>query len=72
MKPAFRLETQLIHGGEARPRIGGAVTLPIFQSSTYELADEVGYHDVRYLRCNNTPNHVVLHDKLAELVDSIP
>ncbi len=60
------IDTQLIHAGELRPRIDGAVTMPIFQSSTYEYkrGDEQG---VRYIRYNNTPNHMVLHDKLAAL-----
>ena len=30
------LETKLIHGGEPEPLIEGAVTMPIFQSSTFE------------------------------------
>lgn len=67
MSRARRFETQAIHGGEPRPRIGGAVTVPIFQSSTFEYKAEGGYHDVRYIRLNNTPNHAVLHAKLAAL-----
>jgi cystathionine beta-lyase/cystathionine gamma-synthase len=63
----MRFETALIHAGEIRPRIAGAVTLPVFQSSTYESRSAAGYHDVRYIRLNNTPNHVVLHQKLAAL-----
>jgi cystathionine beta-lyase/cystathionine gamma-synthase len=63
----MRLETQLLHAGEPRPRVGGAVVLPIFQSSTYLSGDEDGYHDVRYIRLNNTPNHEALHARLAVL-----
>lgn len=63
----MRLETQLIHAGEPRPRIGGAVTMPIFQSSTFVTEGDTGYHDVRYVRLSNTPNHRVLADKLAAL-----
>ncbi|MGD0526502.1 MAG: PLP-dependent transferase, partial [Polyangiaceae bacterium] len=63
----MRLETALVHAGEPHPRIEGAVAMPIFQSSTYELSGAGGYHDVRYIRLNNTPNHVVLHAKLAVL-----
>lgn len=63
----MRIETKLVHAGEPRPRPGGAVTMPIFQSSTFEYAGEGTYHDVRYLRLNNTPNHIVLHDKIAML-----
>lgn len=58
-----RLETQLIHAGEPRPRIDGAVSLPIFQTSTFELEGDA----LRYLRLNNTPNHDALHSKLAAL-----
>ena len=62
-----RIETKLIHDGEPKPRIAGAVSMPIFQSSTFEYVGEEGYHDIRYIRLNNTPNHLVLHEKLAGL-----
>jgi len=62
-----RIETKLIHDGEPKPRIAGAVSMPIFQSSTFEYAGEKGYHDIRYIRLNNTPNHLALHEKLAGL-----
>ena len=61
------IESKLIHGGEPEPLIEGAVTMPIFQSSTYESAGAQSYHDLRYIRLNNTPNHLVLHRKLAAL-----
>lgn len=61
------IESKLIHGGEPEPLIEGAVTTPIFQSSTFESAGARSYHDLRYIRLNNTPNHVVLHRKLAAL-----
>jgi cystathionine beta-lyase/cystathionine gamma-synthase len=66
-EPKHRLETQLVHAGEPTPRIAGAVTLPIFQSSTFEYSGEESYHDVRYIRLNNTPNHKALADKLAAI-----
>jgi cystathionine beta-lyase/cystathionine gamma-synthase len=62
-----QLETKLIHAGEPEPRINGAVAMPIFQSAMYEYAGETSYHDLRYIRLNNTPNHRVLHEKLAAL-----
>ena len=37
------------------PLIEGAVTTPIFQSSTFESAGAKSYHDLRYIRLNNTP-----------------
>lgn len=61
------IETKLIHAGEPEPPINGAVTMPIFQSSTYEYAGEESYHDLKYIRLNNTPNHMALHQKLAAL-----
>ncbi len=67
MKNGWRLETELIHAGEPRPRIAGAVNVPVFLSSTYEFTGESDYHHVRYIRLNNTPNHVALHQKLATL-----
>lgn len=61
------LETKLIHAGEPNPRLSGAVAMPIFQSSTFLCDDRAGYHGNRYIRLNNTPNHDVLHAKLAAL-----
>ncbi len=63
----MRFETALVHAGEPRPRIEGAVAMPVFQSSTFELDGGGSYHDVRYIRLNNTPNHHALHAKLAAL-----
>jgi cystathionine beta-lyase/cystathionine gamma-synthase len=61
------IDTKLIHAGEPEPLIGGAVSMPIFQSSTFEYAGQTSYHDLRYVRMSNTPNHAVLHAKLAAL-----
>lgn len=61
------IETKLVHAGEPRPRIAGSVSMPIFQSSTFEYAGEESYHDIRYIRLNNTPNHLALHEKLVGL-----
>ena len=61
------IETKLIHAGEPRPRIHGAVVMPIFQSSTYDYDGEPNYHDVRYIRLNNNPNQLVLNEKIAAL-----
>jgi cystathionine beta-lyase/cystathionine gamma-synthase len=62
-----RIETKLIHAGEPEPRIEGAIAMPIFQSAMYEFAETPGYHNIEYIRLNNTPNHIVLHAKLAAL-----
>lgn len=67
MGDAPQLDTQLIHAGELSPRPEGAVTMPVYQSATFEYGGEGSYDQLRYLRLNNTPNHVVLHNKLAAL-----
>src|SRR5262249_5841814 len=61
------IDTKLIHGGEPDPLIAGAVTMPIFQSSTFQYTGQRSYHDLRYIRPSNTPNHAALHAKLALL-----
>lgn len=63
----MRIETKLIHAGEPKPLICGAVTLPIFQSSTFQYTGQDSYDDLKYIRMNNTPNHIALHQKLAAL-----
>lgn len=67
----MNFETKLIHGGEPQPLIERAVTMPIFQSSTYEIAadgsGDINYNDIKYVRLNNTPNHLALHEKIAQI-----
>ena len=67
MKPSQHLETKLIHAGEPSPRIHGAVSMPIFQSANFEYENESDYHSLKYIRLNNTPNHLALHQKLSAL-----
>jgi len=61
------IDTKLVHAGEPTPRILGSVSMPIFQSAMFEYAGEKDYHEIKYIRLNNTPNHVALHEKLAAL-----
>ncbi|MGO9643528.1 MAG: trans-sulfuration enzyme family protein [Candidatus Bathyarchaeia archaeon] len=61
------IDTKLIHAGEPDPLIMGAVSMPIFQSTMFEYSGEKSYHDLMYIRLNNTPNHVALHEKLSAL-----
>src|SRR3989442_14891523 len=63
--PFRDIETKLVHCGERA--VEGAVRLPVFQSVTFASRPEDGYHDVRYIRLNNTPNHQLLHEKLAAI-----
>ncbi len=66
MERPKRFETKLIHSG-SQPRVQGAITTPIFQSSTYVYDEQITYDDIKYIRLNNTPNHKALHQKLADL-----
>lgn len=61
------IETKIIHAGDPKPPIKGAVCIPIFQSSTYEYKGEKLDSDVKYIRLSNTPNHQALHQKMASL-----
>lgn len=61
------IDTKLIHSGEPEPRFEGSVSMPIFQSAMFEYAGETDYHDLKYIRLNNTPNHDAVHKKLAAL-----
>jgi cystathionine beta-lyase/cystathionine gamma-synthase len=62
-----RIDTKLVLAGEPEPRMAGSVSMPIFQSAVFEYDGTGDYHDIRYVRLNNTPNHVALHRKLAAL-----
>ena len=64
-----KIETRAIHAGEPRPRIGGAVSMPIFQSANFEYTGEATYDAIRYLRLNNTPSQVALHEIAAYMLD---
>jgi cystathionine beta-lyase/cystathionine gamma-synthase len=63
----MHLDTKLVHAGEPEPRHHGAVVLPIFQTAMFETQGDEEYHDIKYIRLNNMPNHVALHKKLAAL-----
>ena len=67
MPNKHQLNTKLIHAGEPKKKYGGAVNMPIFQSSTFEFDGQTDYHELQYIRLNNTPNHRALHEKLAAL-----
>lgn len=61
------VDTKAVHAGEPRPRVLGAVTLPIFQSTVFESFGDRSYHDISYIRLSNLPNHQALGHKLAAL-----
>ena len=56
----WHIDTEAVHAGEAERYAGAAIT-PIFQSATYVFDGDTsrGYDEVKYARCNNTPNHDV-------------
>ncbi len=60
--------TRAIHAGSAR-RSGQPIVSPVTVSSTYQEdpAAPAEYDDILYLRLNNSPNHVALANKLADL-----
>src|SRR5580658_5724573 len=61
------LETNVVHAGRPAPSIEGAVVTPIFQSANDVMGRESTYGEVRYARLSNSPNHRVLHARLAVL-----
>ena len=61
------IQTKAIHAGEASVRATGAVAPPIYQSATFTYTGEDSYHDLRYIRLNNTPSHIALQEKIATL-----
>lgn len=64
---ALSLDTLAVHAG--RDGVEGAVTFPIFQSSTFlSRAEDTRYDAVRYARLSNSPSHDQLHDKLAAVL----
>ena len=60
------LDTRALHEGALHPRPFGAVSTPVFQTANFEYHGEE-YHDVGYLRLSNSPNHAVLHRRIASL-----
>ena len=62
------LANAVITGSKATARNGEP---PVARSTeplgVYETAGDGRYHDIRYIRLNNTPNHAALHVKLAAL-----
>lgn len=60
------LDTRAVHEGALAPRPFGAISTPVFMTANFEYHGEP-YHDVGYLRLSNSPNHQVLHRRLASL-----
>lgn len=63
----MKFDTRALHEGAEDNRFSGAVATPIFQSATFRMDSGRDYHDIQYLRLSNTPNHQLLHRRLASL-----
>jgi len=66
------IESKLIHAGRTQI-FEGAVTVPIFQSSTFStnIDEQANYYKSnKYIRLNNTPNHDVLHARIAAIEEA--
>lgn len=68
MSPSsWAFDTRAVHAGDPIPRVDGAVVPPVFQSVNFEYAGESDYHDLRYVRLNNTPGQVAVARRIAAL-----
>jgi cystathionine beta-lyase/cystathionine gamma-synthase len=68
MRSTRSLTTRAVHQGEPRSGTGFAGVLPIYQSTIFDLDPKIDdYHQIKYPRLNNLPNHQLLADKLASL-----
>lgn len=65
----MELQTKSLHAGAIKPRDHGSIVTPVFQTSTFEYHGE-DYHDIRYMRLSNTPNHIVLGERIAALEEA--
>ena len=61
------LDTLALHAGALEPRPEGSVCTPVFQSANYLQDSADPAEGVTYARLNNTPNHRVLHARMAAL-----
>ena len=64
------LATRLVHAHASPHAHHGAVASPIYQSATFLSNPEqhdASYQDIVYARLGNTPNHVTLHRRIADV-----
>ena len=52
-----QLETKWFARESRRRESRARSAMPIFQSAMFEYAGETSYHDLKYIRLNNTPTH---------------
>lgn len=63
MSRPWSIDTLLLHAAAVHPE--RAVVTPVFRSVNYLQADDADYAEVRYGRLSNTPNALVLGQRLA-------
>jgi cystathionine beta-lyase/cystathionine gamma-synthase len=61
------LETRAVHAGEPDRKPGAPVCMPVYHSTMFVTEETGDYHGIKYLRLNNSPNHVQRGRKLAAL-----
>jgi cystathionine gamma-synthase/cystathionine gamma-lyase/cystathionine beta-lyase len=61
------METKAVHAGERRPGPEGSLVYPIYQGTVFSVPEGTSYHDIKYIRLNNTPSQAYVNDKLAAL-----
>ncbi|WP_104726402.1 cystathionine gamma-synthase [Helicobacter felis] len=62
----MRMQTKLIHGGISEDRATGAVSVPIYQTSTYRQESIGGHKGYEYSRSGN-PTRFALEELIADL-----
>ncbi|CAM2755753.1 cystathionine gamma-synthase [Helicobacter felis] len=62
----MRMQTKLIHGGISEDRATGAVSVPIYQTSTYRQEGIGGHKGYEYSRSGN-PTRFALEELIADL-----
>ena len=67
MEQTVGVDTVALADAGAASRIDGAGVAPIFRSTIWEEREGDGYHDIRYPRLSNLPNHVQMGEKVADL-----
>lgn len=60
-----RIETNLVHAGSLEETTAGSLVTPVFQSTVYKHDPSQSYERIRYPRLSTSPNHDVLHQRLA-------
>lgn len=66
----MKMKTKLIHGGISRDNYTGALSVPIYQVSTYAQKELGGEPEYEYSRSGN-PTRFALEELIADLEEGI-